>query len=138
MRTSPRGTLAVLALALLVGGAGCGAGNGVDTGGNSVVIVHLDIAAGLPDLYQIEVDAHLGSAGNNNTLYFPSMQPIQSGATLGLLIKPTIKDSLDLMLYGDDSGGRRAAVGMGQVNPIVVGGTANKTISLGACPASGC
>src|ERR1043165_4858524 len=106
-----RATPLTLALVLLAGGAGCG-GSGVDTGDNSVIVVHFDIPAGLPDLYQMEVHAHLGSGGNNSTLYFPAQQPIRSGATLGLLISPTIKDSVDLVIYGLDAGGQRAAVGM--------------------------
>ena len=133
-----RATSLVLALVLLVGGAGCGAGSGVDTGDNSVVVVHFDIPSGLPDLYQMEVHAHLGSGGNNNTLYFPSTQPIRSGDTLGLLISPTIKDSLDLVLYGLDGNGQRAAVGMGQVNSLVIGGRVDATITFTACGASGC
>ena len=139
---SGRGTLVVLALALLVGGAGCGGGaNGVDTGDNSVVVIHVDIPPGLPNIYQIEVDAHLGTAGTNNTLLFPTSPqdtPIASGATLGLLIKPSIMDMLDLTVYGLDNMLHRLASGKDQVNPILVGQTADKTISLVACPASGC
>jgi len=143
MMTMGRGTWVMVALALLAGGAGCGAaGNGVDTGDNSVVVIHVDIPAGLPDIFQIEVDAHLGSAGKSNTLYFPTEpqqdQPIASGATLGLLIKPSIMDILDLTIYGLDKSIHRLAVGMDQVNPIMVGGSAERTIGLMACPASGC
>ena len=132
-----RATWSVLALVLLLGGAGCG-GSGVDTGDNSVVVVHFDLTSGLPDLYQMEVHAHLGSGGNNSTLYFPSTSPIRSGDTLGLLISPTIKDSVDLVIYGLDGNGQRAAVGMGQVNSLKIGGRVDATITFTACGATGC
>ena len=137
-----RGALAVLAVALLVGGAGCGGGaSGVDTGDNSVIVIHLDIPASVPSIYQIEVDAHLGTGGRDSILYFPTtaqQQPIASGSTLGLLIKPSIMDILDLTVYGLDGMNHRLASGSSQVNPIVVGAINDTMVSLAACPASGC
>jgi hypothetical protein len=130
------------ALALAIGAAGCGGdgGSGIDPNGQSVIIIHVDFDSTVPTVYQIEVHAHLGTAARDNTLYFPKTPggAIASGATLALLISPTIMDSVDLTLYGRDGQNNRVASGTGQVPMIAVGAQISTAIGLTACGASGC
>jgi hypothetical protein len=124
--------------ALLFGATSCGGGStdGVDTNGQSVIVIRLAIQPGVPDLFQIHVHSHLGSGANNSDLVFPktpSPTPIPSGATLGLLISPSIMDGVDLSLYGLDVQGTVVATGTKQVTQILVGGKITVEVPLALC-----
>jgi hypothetical protein len=139
--TMGRGTVSALALALLLGAAGCGDG-GVDTGDNTVVVIHVNIDQGVPSVYQIEVNAHLGNGGQNANLRFPlekTSQPIASGATLALLIPPSVMDQLNLTVYGLDDGSpqTRVASAMAMQTMIGGGGRVDVYVDLKACT-TGC
>src|SRR5262245_38631573 len=93
-----------LALALLVGAGACRDGElQPPAEEQSVVVIQLNIQGAVPELRQIKVNAHLGSAGMDAELFFPpglNPTPIQSGATLALLIPTTRMGLLDLIVYG--------------------------------------
>jgi hypothetical protein len=131
-------SMLALALAPLLGATSCGGGGeaGVDTDGQSVIVVHVGIDPGVPDLYQVHVHSHLGNGGTDRDLYFPPdrrTSPIPPNATLGVLISPSIMDSVDLTLYGLDGGGKAVAKDMTQVQQILVGHQLDVTMSLAAC-----
>jgi hypothetical protein len=138
-----RGREIMAALTLLIGAAGCGAGGaGIDPNGQSVVVIHVDLDPNVTTtLYQIEVQAHLGTGARDNTLFFPPSpngRAIASGDTLALLISPTIMDSVDLVLYGRDAQNNRQASGTGQAKIVTVGAEVDTTVTLSACATSGC
>lgn len=134
MRTARR----LGALLILLAALGCGGtADGVPED-QSVVVIHVNIEAGVPELHQIHVAAHLGSAGMDADLYFPTTDkgPIQSGATLALLIPTTRMGLLDLILFGLDASQNTVARGNGQTT-IEVGGRVDPTITLSPCSSSG-
>lgn len=124
-----------LVLALLAGAGACGDGGG---GGppeeQSIVVITLNLEMGVPELRQVRVNAHLANPAMDNELYFPTTPagPIQSGATLALLIPITRSGLLDLIVFGLDAVGTSVARGNGQTT-IAVGDRAYYTISLSAC-----
>jgi hypothetical protein len=131
-RRSPLALGLLLALAVSVGAGAC------DDGGPqepvSTVVIHVNFPASVPSLYQIRVNAHLGSAGMDAALLFPDSptpDPIPSGATLALLIPTTRMGLLDLIVSGLDAGGNAVAMGNGQTT-IAVGDRVDVTIPLSA------
>jgi hypothetical protein len=128
-----------LALVLATGAPACGGAGQAQGEDQSVVVITVNIAAGVPELRQIRVAAHLGSAGMDADLYYPTSPggPIPSGATLALLIPTTRSGLLDLILFGLDGSGNMVARGNGQTT-IAVGERVDTTITLGPCGASGC
>lgn len=131
-----RRLIPVLALLVAIGTGACG-GDAVGDD-QSVVVIHVNIEAGVPELRQIHVAAHLGGAGLDSDLFFPTMPggPIASGATLALLIPITRSGLLDLILFGLNAGQDPVARGNGQTT-IVVGGRVDTTITLRPCSSSG-
>jgi len=105
----------------------------------SVVVITVNIAAGVPELHQIRVAAHLGSAGMDADLYYPPSPggAIQSGATLAILIPSTRMGLLDLILYGLDANQTMVARGNGQTT-IAVNQRVDTTITLSVCGTGGC
>ena len=97
-------------------------------------MITLNLEAGVPELRQVRVNAHLANPAMDNDLYFPTTPagPIQSGATLALLIPITRSGLLDLIVFGLDAGGTAVARGNGQTT-IAVGDRVDYTISLSAC-----
>ena len=136
MRTARR--LGALLILLAFAADGCGSTADDVPEGQSVVVLHVNIEAGVQELHQIHVAAHLGSAGMDADLYFPTtdMGPIQSGATLALLIPTTRMGLLDLVLFGLDASQNPVARGNGQTT-IQVGGRVDTTITLSPCSSSG-
>jgi hypothetical protein len=131
-----------LALVLLVGAGACGDDpqQQPPPENQSIVVITLNYVGAVPDLRQIRVAAHLGSAGLDADLYFPttpSSQPIQSGATLALLIPTTRMGLLDLIVYGLDASQAPVARGNGQTT-IAVGRRVDVTIALSPCAMPGC
>ena len=126
-----------LAMLMILGAGACGGGDAVGED-QSVVVIHVNIDADVPELHQIHVAAHLGSAGMDASLLYPTTPqgPIASGATLALLIPTTRSGLLDLVLFGLDAGQNPVARGNGQTT-INVGGQVDKTITLSACSSSG-
>jgi hypothetical protein len=134
-----RGLTTLLALLAVLGAGACGGGGGDAVGEDeSVVVIHVNIEADVPELHQVHVAAHLGSAGMDASLYFPTTPggPIASGATLALLIPTTRSGLLDLVVFGLDAGQNPVARGNGQTT-IDVGGRVDKTITLSRCSSSG-
>jgi hypothetical protein len=131
-----RRLIPMLALLVAFGTGACG-GDAVGDD-QSIVVIHVNIEAGVPELHQIHVAAHLGSAGLDSDLFFPTMPqgPIASGATLALLIPKTRSGLLDLILFGLNAGQDPVAQGNGQTI-IVVGGRVDPTITLRPCSSSG-
>ena len=124
-----------LVLALLAGAGACGDnGGGATPEEQSIVVIMLNLAAGVPELRQIRVNAHLANPAMDTDLYFPAAPagPIQSGATLALLIPITRSGLLDLIVFGLDAVGTAVARGNGQTT-IAVGDRVDYTISLSAC-----
>jgi hypothetical protein len=132
---SARSLIPMLALFVALGAGACGDAVGED---QSIVVIHLNIEASVPELRQIHVAAHLGSAGLDSDLFFPTTPqgPIASGATLALLIPTTRSGLLDLILFGLNGGQNPVAQGNGQTM-IVVGGRVDTTINLRPCSSSG-
>jgi len=130
-------TRRLLAVLILLGAGGCGSGD-VAAEDDSVVVIQVNFDAGVPEVRQIHVAAHLGSAGMDADLYFPTtpMGPIASGSTLALLIPKTRSGLLDLILYGLDGSQNPVARGNGQTT-ITVGGQVITTITLRPCSSSG-
>lgn len=129
----------VLLLALLasVGTGACGdSGGGATPEVQSIVVITLNLEAGVPELRQVHVNAHLANPAMTNDLYFPTVPagPIPSGATLALVLPTTLSGLLDLIVFGLDAGGTVVARGNGQTT-IAVGARADYTISLSACAA---
>jgi len=129
--------LAVL-IAFAIGACG-DSGNGTPPEPQSVVVITVNISAGVPELHQIRVAAHLGSAGMDADLYYPPSPggAIQTGSTLAILIPTTRMGLLDLILYGLDANQTMVARGNGQTT-IAVGKTVYTTITLNVCGAGGC
>ena len=127
----------MVAMLMVLGAGACGGGDAVGED-QSVVVIHVNIDPGVPELHQIHVSAHLGSAGMDANLYYPTTPqgPIASGATLAVLIPTTRSGLLDLVLFGLDAGQNPVARGNGQTT-ITVGGRVDKTITLSACSSSG-
>jgi hypothetical protein len=127
-----------LLIAFAIGACGDG-GTGTPPEPQSIVFITVNIAAGVPELHQIRVAAHLGSAGMDADLYYPTSPggAIQSGATLAILIPTTRMGLLDLILYGLDASQTMVARGNGQTT-IEVGKRVDTTITLGPCGAGGC
>jgi hypothetical protein len=124
-----------LVLALLAGAGGCGdSGGGATPEDQSIVVITLNLEPGVPELRQVRVNAHLANPAMDNDLYFPTAPagPIQSGATLALLIPISRMGLLDLIVFGLDAGGTAVARGNGQTT-IAVGERVDYTISLSAC-----
>jgi len=123
-----------LVLALLAGAGACGDGGGTTPEEQSIVVITLNFEVGVPELRQIRVNAHLADPAMDSDLYFPTVPagPIQSGATLALLVPTTRMGLLDLIVFGLDAGGTAVARGNGQTT-IAVGDRVDKTISLSAC-----
>ena len=67
-----------LAMLMILGAGACGGGDAVGDD-QSVVVIHLNIEAGVPELRQIHVAAHLGSG---TTLLFAN-NPLYRGETIG-------------------------------------------------------
>jgi hypothetical protein len=139
-----RGTRAALALVMTLAAAlgvpACGSDGvgGIDTTGQSLVVITVNIMPGVPDLHQIRVHAHLANPAMDTTPVFPPSPtpgPIPSGATLALLLPTTFKGLLDLTLDGLDNAGQTIANGKGQAM-IVVGGRTDVPVMM--CPAPGC
>jgi len=105
----------------------------------SVVVITVNIGANVPELHQIRVAAHLGSAGMDADLYYPPSPGgvIQSGSTLAILIPSSRMGLLDLILYGLDANQIMVARGNGQTT-IAVNKSVYTTITLGPCGAGGC
>jgi hypothetical protein len=105
----------------------------------SVVVITVNIGPGVPELHQIRVAAHLGSAGMDADLYYPPSPggAIQTGSTLAILIPTTRMGLLDLILYGLDANQTMVARGNGQTT-IAVGMTVYPAITLLPCGAGGC
>jgi len=125
----------VMALLVSAGAGGCGdSGGGATPEEQSIVVITLNLAAGVPELRQIRVNAHLANPAMDTDLFFPTVPagPIQSGATLALLIPITRSGLLDLIVFGLDAGGTAVARGNGQTT-IAVGDRVDYTISLSAC-----
>ena len=127
-------------VALALGAGGCG-GTSSELGadGESVVVIHLNLDANVPELHQIHVAAHLGSADLDSDNYFPvapRMTPIASGETLALLIPPTRMGLLDLIVFGLDGSQNPVARGNGQTT-ISVGDRVDVYITLNTCTSSG-
>ena len=130
----PIPTLAA-ALARLFSAVACDDDNVEPQEDQSVVVITLNFAGDVPELRQIRVNAHLGSAGMDAELYFPTTPtagPIPAGATLALLIPTTRSGLLDLIVYGLDAGQNPVARGNGQTT-IAVGDRVDTTITLSAC-----
>ena len=127
----------IVAMLMVLGAGACGGGDAVAED-QSVVVIHVNIEAGVPELHQIHVAAHLGSAGADADLYFPTRPqgPIASGATLALLIPTTRSGLLDLIVFGLDAGQNPVARDNGQTT-IVVGGRVDTTVTLRPCSSSG-
>jgi hypothetical protein len=124
-----------LVLALVAGAGACGdSGGGGTPEEQSIVVITLNLEANVPELRQVHVNAHLANPAMDNDLYFPTVPagPIQSGATLALLIPITRMGLLDLIVFGLDAGGIPVARGNGQTT-IAVGDSVYYTISLSAC-----
>jgi hypothetical protein len=122
-------------LALLAGAGACDdRGNGAPPEEQSIVVITLNLEPNVPELRQIHVDAHLANPAMDTDLYFPTVPagPIQTGATLALLIPTTRSGLLDLIVFGLDAGGTAVARGNGQTT-IAVGDRVDYTISLSAC-----
>ena len=140
MTTTMQNAWRLAALVILLGASGCGSTGGDDAipEGQSLVVITVNLGAGVPELRQIHVAAHLGSAGMDADLFFPTTPagPIASGATLGLLIPTTRSGLLDLILFGLDASQNPVARGNGQTT-INVGGRVEKTITLDPCSSSG-
>jgi len=126
------------AMLILLAAGGCGSTAENMPADQSVVVITVNIEAGVPAVHQIHVAAHLGSAGMDADLYFPTTDkgPIQSGATLALLIPTTRTGLLDLVLFGLDAGQNPVARGNGQTT-INVGGRVDTTVTLSPCSSSG-
>ena len=126
----------VLALLVSAGAGACGGDGGVVPipEEQSIVVITLNLAAGVPELRQVQVKAHLANPAMDTDLFFPTVPagPIQSGATLALLIPITRMGLLDLIIFGLDAGGTAVARGNGQTT-IMVGDRVDYTISLSAC-----
>lgn len=126
-----------LVLALLAGAGACGGDGGVAIPEEqSIVVITLNIEAAVPELRQIHVKAHLADPAMDSDLYFPTVPagPIQSGATLALLIPTSRMGLLDLIVFGLDAGGAAVARDNGQTT-IEVGDRVDKTMSLAPCAA---
>ena len=111
-----------LVLALLAGAGGCGdSGGGATPEDQSIVVITLNLEPGVPELRQVRVNAHLANPAMDNDLYFPTAPagPIQSGATLALLIPISRMGLLDLIVFGLDAGGTAVARGNGQTTIMV-------------------
>lgn len=128
----------MLAILTVLGAGACGGGGDAVPEDQSVVVITVNIEAGVPEVRQIHVAAHLGSAGMDADLFFPTTPqgPIASGATLALLIPTSRMGILDLVLFGLDAGQNPVARGNGQTI-INVGGRVDTTITLGSCSSSG-
>ena len=128
-----------LALAMAFATGACGDAAPPAPEVQSIVVITVNIAAGVPELHQIRVAAHLGSAGMDADLYYPTSPggPIPSGATLAMLIPTTRSGLLDLVLYGLDASQTMVARGNGQTT-IAVGKSVYTTITLSVCGAGGC
>jgi hypothetical protein len=128
----------LVVLFVLLGAGACGSGGDAVAEDQSVVVIQVNFEGQIPEIRQIHVAAHLGSAGMDADLYFPTTPhgPIASGATLALLIPTTRSGLLDLILFGLDASHNPVARGNGQTT-IVVGGRVNTTITLRACSSSG-
>jgi hypothetical protein len=130
----------LLALAVALGASACGDPAAKVEEVTSIVVVHVSFDDTALELHQIRVAAHLGDEGVDSTLTFPDSRTparIPSGATLALLIPTTRMGHLDLILSGLDAGGNAIARGNGQTT-LAIGERVDVTISLTACPASGC
>jgi hypothetical protein len=124
-----------LVLALLAAAGACGdSGGGATPEEQSIVVITLNLEPGVPELRQVRVAAHLANPAMDTDLFFPTVPagPIQSGATLALLIPTTRSGLLDLIIFGLDAGGTAVARGNGQTT-IAVGDRVDYTISLSAC-----
>jgi hypothetical protein len=124
-----------LALVLVAGAAGCGDGGLQPQEDQSIVVIQVNFEGAVPELRQIKVAAHLGSAGMDAELFFPSTPtsgPIPAGTTLALLIPTTRSGLLDLIVYGLDASQTAVARGNGQTT-IAVGERVDVTITLSAC-----
>jgi hypothetical protein len=132
--------LSGLTLLLGAGASGCGAQTGDDgTNGDSVVIITVNFAPGVPEVNQIRVNAHLGTEGvDSGDLLFPTSprSAIPTGSTLALVISPLHMGLLDLIVYGLDAGQNPVARGTGQTM-IKVGQRVTVTITLMPCSSSG-
>ena len=98
----------------------------------SVVVIQVTFGSNVPAMYQIRVNAHLGSGGVDSVLTFPNAatdRTIQSGDTLALLIPITRTGMLDLNISGLNRDGQVVATGTGQTT-IAVGERVDKTIVL--------
>ena len=132
--------LSALAVGLGAGAGGCGGGQAGDsTNGESVVIITVNFAPGVPEVNQIRVNAHLGAEGvDSGDLLFPTSprSSIPSGSTLALLISPLHMGLMDLIVYGLDAGQNPVARGTEQTM-IRVGERVNVTVTLMPCSSSG-
>jgi hypothetical protein len=127
MRRGP----ALLVLALAVAAGAC---KGEETAAEdqSIVVIHVTFGSNVPAMYQIRVNAHLGSGGVDSVLTFPNTatdRTIQSGDTLALLIPTSRTGTVDLNISGLNRDGQVVAAGTGQAM-IVVGEQVDKTIVL--------
>ena len=140
-----RRLMLVFALASL-GLCACGGdgsnGNGDEIPeGQSLVVITVNLAEGLPEIRQIWVAAHNGMLGDVD-LNYPMTPggPITSGATLGILV-PDTTGLLDLVLRGLNaplaSGGMPVARGSGQAMIMQGSQRVYRTFLLEACGTSG-
>jgi len=126
-----RQLLILLILALAVAAASCG-DEQVTPEDQSIVVIHVTFGSNVPAMYQIRVNAHLGTGGVDSVLTFPNAatdRTIQSGDTLALLIPTSRTGTVDLNISALNRDGQGVATGTGQAT-IAVGDRYDKTIML--------
>ncbi|HXU06363.1 MAG TPA: hypothetical protein VN903_35650 [Polyangia bacterium] len=125
-----------------LGGCGGGGGGGneiVVPPGQSLVIITVDYAGGVPTANQIRLTVHNGGAGDID-LYYPIAAPgppILAGSTLGVQVPNMVMGLLDLTVRGLDATRNPVGKGTGQAM-LVPDAIVYKTVTLEPCGATGC
>jgi hypothetical protein len=130
--------LSALVVVLGAGAGGCGGQTGDSTNGESVVVITVIYAPGVPEVNQIQVNAHLAAGADSGDLLFPNSprSAIPSGSTLALLIPTTRMGLLDLIVVGLDASQNPVARGTGQTT-IRVGEQVTVSVTVMPCSSSG-